>query len=85
MTTVLLGGLGTTTSMWEQQFDVLEDALALAGGAAAAIRECLESLEVDPERMRANMRDDLYAERDAFGLSGDYLGAAEAFVDDVLG
>jgi 3-oxoadipate enol-lactonase len=29
MTTVLLGGLGTTTSMWEQQFDVLEDALAL--------------------------------------------------------
>jgi len=29
MTTVLLGGLGTTTSMWEQQFDVLEDAVAL--------------------------------------------------------
>jgi 3-oxoadipate enol-lactonase len=29
MTTVLLGGLGTTTSMWEPQFDVLEDAVAL--------------------------------------------------------
>jgi 3-oxoadipate enol-lactonase len=29
MTTVLLGGLGTTTRMWEQQFEVLEDAVAL--------------------------------------------------------
>jgi len=70
---------------WQAEWNALTEALALAGGAAAAIRECLESLEVDPERMRANMRDDLYAERDAFGLSGDYLGAAEAFVDDVLG
>jgi 3-oxoadipate enol-lactonase len=29
MTTVLLGGLGTTTRMWEQQFGVLDDAVAL--------------------------------------------------------
>lgn len=29
MTTVLLGGLGTTTRIWEQQFDALEDAVAL--------------------------------------------------------
>jgi 3-oxoadipate enol-lactonase len=29
MTTVLLGGLGTTTRIWEQQFDVLDDAIAL--------------------------------------------------------
>ncbi len=35
--------------------------------------------------MRANMSDDLYAERDALGLDGPYLGAAEAFVDDVVG
>jgi adenylosuccinate lyase len=63
----------------------MSEALALAGGAAAATRECLESLEVDAERMRENMRDELYAERDAFGLAGDYLGAAEAFVDSVLG
>jgi hypothetical protein len=54
------------------------------GGAVAAIRECLETLEVDATRMRANMRDDLYGERDAFGLEGDYLGAAESFVDDAL-
>jgi len=29
MTTVLLGGLGTTTRIWGPQFDVLEDAIAL--------------------------------------------------------
>jgi 3-carboxy-cis,cis-muconate cycloisomerase len=69
---------------WQAEWNALSEALALTGGAAAAIRECLESLEVDVDRMRENMRDDLYAERDALGLSGDYLGAAEAFVDDVL-
>jgi len=70
---------------WQAEWNALSEALALAGGAAAAIRECLESLEVDAERMRENMRDELYAERDAFALAGDYLGAAEAFVDSVLG
>ena len=58
--------------------------LAYAGGAVAAVRECLEGLEVDAERMRANMSDDLYAEQRSLGLEGDYLGAAEAFVDRVL-
>jgi 3-oxoadipate enol-lactonase len=29
MTTVLLGGLGTTTRIWEQQLDALDDAVAL--------------------------------------------------------
>jgi len=69
---------------WQAEWNALSEALALAGGAAAAIRECLEGLEVDVERMRANMSAELYAERDAFGLEGDYLGAAEAFVDAVL-
>jgi len=69
---------------WHAEWNALSEALALTGGAAAAIRECLESLEVDAERMAANRRDDLYSERDALGLEGDYLGAAEAFVDAVL-
>jgi 3-carboxy-cis,cis-muconate cycloisomerase len=69
---------------WQAEWNALSEALALAGGAATAIRECLESLEVDADRMRENMRDELYAERDALGLAGDYLGAAEAFVDAVL-
>ena len=70
---------------WQAEWNALSEALALAGGAAAAIRECLESLEVDAERMRENMGETLYSERDALGLEGDYLGAAEEFVDRVLG
>jgi 3-carboxy-cis,cis-muconate cycloisomerase len=69
---------------WQAEWNALSEALALAGGAAAALRECLESLEVDAERMRENMGEELYAERDALGLAGDHLGAAEAFVDAVL-
>ena len=69
---------------WHAEWNALSEALALTGGAVWAIRECLEGLEVDADRMRANMRDELYSERDAFGLEGDYLGAAEAFVDAVL-
>jgi len=69
---------------WQAEWNALSEALALTGGAAAAIRECLESLEVDTERMRENMREGLYAERDALGLEGEYLGAAEAFVDAAL-
>ena len=70
---------------WQAEWNALSEALALTGGAAGALRECLESLEVDAERMRENMGEELYAERDALGLAGDYLGAAEAFVDAVLG
>lgn len=69
---------------WHAEWNALSEALALAGGAVHAALECLGSLEVDAERMRANMRDTVYSERDAFGLAGDYLGASEAFVDTVL-
>ena len=41
-------------------------------------------LEVDTARMRANMSDELASEQRAFGIEGDYLGAAPAFVDRVL-
>ena len=57
-------------------------------GAAAAARECLESLHVDTARMRVNMSFDLVSERRAFGDDdpdpSTYLGSAEAFVDDAL-
>ncbi len=69
---------------WQAEWNSLSEALALTGGAAAAIRECLGHLEVDVERIRANMGEELYSERDALGLQGDYLGSAEAFVDAVL-
>jgi 3-carboxy-cis,cis-muconate cycloisomerase len=69
---------------WQAEWNALSEALALTGGATGAIRESLEALEVDVERMHANMTDSLYSERDTLGLEGDYLGTAEAFVDSVL-
>lgn len=40
---------------WHSEWEALCDALALTGGAAAAIREVTEGLEVHPERMRENL------------------------------
>jgi 3-carboxy-cis,cis-muconate cycloisomerase len=70
---------------WQSEWTALTEALAHAGGAAAAIRECLEGLEVSPERMRGNMRPELYAERDRLGLDDpEYLGSARAHADLAL-
>jgi 3-carboxy-cis,cis-muconate cycloisomerase len=75
---------------WQAEWTALSEALAHAGGAAAAVRACLDGLEVRPERMRANMSDTLYAERDLFVERGlaeagdDWLGSAGAFVDRAL-
>jgi len=62
---------------WHAKWGALSNALALAGGAAAAIRECLEHLEVHTERMRENMSAALVAERVAFTL--DRETAVRAF------
>ena len=40
---------------WHAEWDALGDAFALTGGAAAAMREAMEGLQVHPERMRANL------------------------------
>jgi 3-carboxy-cis,cis-muconate cycloisomerase len=69
---------------WQPEWGALTEALALTGGALAAARESLAGLEVDQERMRANMSDDLSSEQRALGLEGDYVGAAPAFVDRIL-
>lgn len=71
---------------WQAEWTALTETLLHAAGAAASIRECLDGLEVFPERMRANMSAGLYAERDRLGLQddADYLGAAGAFVDRAL-
>jgi 3-carboxy-cis,cis-muconate cycloisomerase len=60
---------------WQAEWPALSDALAYAGGAAAAARRSLEGLRVDPERMTANMGEPL--------SSGD-TGSAEALVDRAL-
>jgi 3-carboxy-cis,cis-muconate cycloisomerase len=92
-TGLLTGGdyeLARAAGAWQAEWGALSDSLAFAGGAVAATRECLESLEVHPERMRANMSEALVTERLAFeGEDADreptaYLGSAEALVDRVL-
>ncbi len=60
---------------WQSEWGPLSDALALTGGAAAAIRDVLEGLEVRPERMRENL--------ELLEVSED-LGSAGAFVDRAL-
>lgn len=40
---------------WHAEWEPLSDALALTGGAAVAIREAMEGLKVDAERMRTNL------------------------------
>jgi 3-carboxy-cis,cis-muconate cycloisomerase len=73
---------------WQAEWNALSGALAMTGGAAAAARESLDGLQVDAERMRANMSADVLSEQRSFGGDGSdpasYLGAAEAFVDRVL-
>jgi 3-carboxy-cis,cis-muconate cycloisomerase len=72
---------------WHAEWKALSDALALTGGAAAWMRETLEGLEVDAERMRANIRPETLSEADRFGGAAtpeEYLGSAGAFVDRSL-
>lgn len=40
---------------WHAEWEPLTDALALTGGAATAMREALEGLEVYPDKMRENL------------------------------
>jgi 3-carboxy-cis,cis-muconate cycloisomerase len=69
---------------WHAEWNGLTEALALTAGSVWAIRECLDGLQVDTERMRENMRDEVYSERERFGIDGPYLGSAVAFVDRAL-
>ncbi len=74
---------------WHAEWHALAGALAATGGAASALRRSLEGLEVDTERMRANIDPGVMAEQQSLGL-GDgqdpagYLGSAGVFVDRAL-
>jgi 3-carboxy-cis,cis-muconate cycloisomerase len=70
---------------WQSEWAPLNDALALTGGAAAAMREALEALEVRPERMRENLealREQLAGDEELD--PAEYLGSAGVFVDRAL-
>jgi len=63
---------------WHAEWEPLAQALALTGGAVAALRETLETLAVRPERMRANLEaagGRLLAERVALALPAAARGA----------
>ena len=59
------------------EWSALSDALALTGGAAAHIAEVLAGLEVDAERMRANI-DELTAAEQASFVLAPRVGRARA-------
>lgn len=69
---------------WHAEWEALADALALTGAAAAHVRRTLETLEVDAERMRANLLAETTSEAGGTVAPEDYLGAASAFVDRAL-
>ena len=54
---------------WQAEWGALSDGLAYTGGAAASVRRVLEGLEVDADRMRANLTRETVAERLAFALA----------------
>jgi 3-carboxy-cis,cis-muconate cycloisomerase len=54
---------------WHAEWTALSDALALTGAAAAHIAEVLAGLEVDAERMRANIDELTAAEQASFVLT----------------
>jgi 3-carboxy-cis,cis-muconate cycloisomerase len=66
---------------WHAEWEPLGQALGLTGGAAAAVRETLEQLELRPDRMRANLDATggrLLAERVALAVPADARGDVRA-------
>jgi 3-carboxy-cis,cis-muconate cycloisomerase len=74
---------------WHAEWAPLRELLRSTGSAAAWLRDCLEGLEVDPERMRANLDGALLAERvagaigrpDADDIVRDALAAGRPLAD----
>jgi 3-carboxy-cis,cis-muconate cycloisomerase len=73
---------------WHTEWKALSDALAYAGGAASRLRDVLDGLEVDAERMRTNLSPETLSEAERFApgvLSPEeYLGSTDAFVQRAL-
>jgi 3-carboxy-cis,cis-muconate cycloisomerase len=65
---------------WQAEWEALSRALALTGGAAAALREALEGLDVHPDRMLANLEitDGLLMAEAISTALADRLGRSEA-------
>jgi 3-carboxy-cis,cis-muconate cycloisomerase len=62
---------------WQAEWPALSQALGLAGGAVAVVADLLERIEIDAERMRANLRESTLSERVSLALT-ERLGREEA-------
>jgi 3-carboxy-cis,cis-muconate cycloisomerase len=73
---------------WHAEWHALQTALAATGGAAAAVTRSLDGLDVNAERMRANITPETLSEAERVGIDAarpeDYLGSANAFIDRAL-
>jgi 3-carboxy-cis,cis-muconate cycloisomerase len=70
----LIGEHERAAGAWQAEWPALTHALAYAGGAAAATRETLDGLEVNAERMSANIAPEL----------NDYPRADDTLIDRAL-
>ena len=61
---------------WQAEWLPLRAALGFTGGAAAALRETLEGLQVHPERMLENLDPVLVDERENLGSAGVFVDRA---------
>ena len=65
---------------WHSEWEALSDSLALTGGAAAAVREVTEGLEVYPEKMLENLNatGGLLLAENVATVATEHLGRLEA-------
>jgi 3-carboxy-cis,cis-muconate cycloisomerase len=65
---------------WHSEWEAISEALALAGGAAAAVREVTEGLEVYPEKMLKNLNatGGLLLAENVATVAAEHLGRLEA-------
>jgi 3-carboxy-cis,cis-muconate cycloisomerase len=81
-----LAGLERPAGEWHAEWQPLNDALRLTGGAAETAAELAGGLEVFPDRMRDNLRDELLSEHVAAELAkrSDGRDAAREQVAEAL-
>ncbi len=72
-----LAGLERPAGEWHAEWQPLTEALRLTGGAAETAAELTAGLEVFPDRMRANLRDELVSEHVVAALA-EHQGRREA-------
>jgi 3-carboxy-cis,cis-muconate cycloisomerase len=74
---------------WHAEWHALVSALAATGGAVASLGRSLDGLEVDVNRMRANVAAETLSEARGLGFDDvvspdEYLGSTDAFIDRAL-